>query len=223
MKNYVGQSPCKTFWNVDSADDELHESWLNSSEDCWKSNFEVEQGKNFPSPIYWLLIWAHIPFPNILKWENLSIFPWMEVLISSYMEHFKDWMGLLSYKSTFSFAPPIKEKHISLCESHIYFNRSRVYIMTGTRYRFGCHNLLQTRKRSQNLHTAYGFTHQRQMWNIENISDLYPNWKLYFCWNYQNQIGIRSTTSYLRPSCAIVWKIYSQLSRTSSQKKIESL
>ena len=143
-------------------------------------------------------------------------------LISSYLEHFKDWMGLLSYKSTFSFAPPIKEKHISLCESHIYFNRSRVYIMTGTRYRFGCHNLLQTRKRSQNLHTAYGFTHQRQMWNIENISDLYPNWKLYFCWNYQNQIGIRSTTSYLRPSCAIVWKIYSQLSRTSSQK-IESL
>ena len=102
-------------------------------------------------------------------------------LISSYIEHFKDWMGLLSYKSTFSFAPPIKEKHISLCESHINFNRSRVYIMTGTRYRFGCHNLLQTRKRSQNLHTAYGFTHQRQMWNIQNISDHCPNWKLYFC------------------------------------------
>ena len=193
MKNCVGHSWCKTFWNVDSADDELHESWLNSGEDCWKSNFEVEQGKNFPSPIYWLLIWgAHIPFPNILKCENLIIFPWMEALISSYMEHFKDWMGLLSYKSTFSFASPIKEKHVSLCESHIYFNRSRVNIMAGTRYGFGCHNLLQKRKRSQNLHTAYGFTHQRQMWNIQNISDHCPNWKLYFCdsperrfrWNY---------------------------------------
>ena len=136
---------------------------------------------------------TYIPFPNILKCENLIIFPWMEVLISSYMEHFKDWMGLLSYKSTFSFASPIKEKHVSLCESHIYFNRSRVNIMAGTRYGFGCHNLLQKRKRSQNLHTAYGFTHQqRQMWNIPNISDHCPNWKLYFCdsperrfrWNY---------------------------------------
>ena len=132
VKNYVGHSWCKTFWNVDSADDELHESWLNSGEDCWKSNFEVEQGKNFPSPIYWLLIWEHIPFPKILKCENLIIFPWMEVLISSYMEHFKDWMGLLSYKSTFSFASPIKEKHVSLCESHIHFNRSRVNIMADT-------------------------------------------------------------------------------------------